>query len=73
MKMLVLQSSDAGEYKCVATNDAGTSEGVAMLTVRGNDLTLTCIVVLNLKSQVNFESQEKVLLNSVCAKQSQSD
>lgn len=27
-------SSDAGEYKCVATNDAGSSEGVAMLTVR---------------------------------------
>lgn len=32
------QSSDAGEYKCVATNDAGTSEGVAMLTVRGKSL-----------------------------------
>ena len=29
------QSSDAGEYKCVASNDAGTSEGVAMLTVQG--------------------------------------
>nr|XP_022322237.1 hemicentin-1-like isoform X1 [Crassostrea virginica] len=27
-------SSDAGEYKCVASNDAGTSEGVAMLTVQ---------------------------------------
>ncbi|OWF52578.1 Hemicentin-1 [Mizuhopecten yessoensis] len=26
-------SSDAGEYNCVATNDAGTSTGVAMLTV----------------------------------------
>ncbi|XP_033761247.1 hemicentin-1-like [Pecten maximus] len=26
-------SSDAGEYKCVATNDAGTSTGVAMLIV----------------------------------------
>ncbi|KAK6167247.1 hypothetical protein SNE40_021325 [Patella caerulea] len=27
-------ASDAGEYKCIASNDAGTSEGVAMLTVR---------------------------------------
>ena len=33
--VFLFQSSDAGEYKCVATNDAGTSEGVAMLTVRG--------------------------------------
>lgn len=32
--ILFLKSSDAGEYKCVATNDAGSSEGVAMLTVR---------------------------------------
>ena len=32
------QSSDAGEYKCVASNDAGTSEGVAMLTVQGEHL-----------------------------------
>jgi len=31
----LFQSSDAGEYKCVATNDVGISEGVAMLTVRG--------------------------------------
>ena len=47
------QSSDAGEYKCVATNDVGISEGVAMLTVRGRgriccynhyyvDYTLSC-------------------------------
>ncbi|KAK3592726.1 hypothetical protein CHS0354_007728 [Potamilus streckersoni] len=27
-------STDAGEYKCVATNDAGTSEGIATLTIR---------------------------------------
>ena len=33
--ILITQSSDAGEYKCVATNDVGISEGVAMLTVRG--------------------------------------
>lgn len=28
------QREDKGEYKCVASNDAGTSEGVAYLTVR---------------------------------------
>ena len=34
--MLCDKNDDAGEYKCVATNDAGSSEGVAFLTVRGN-------------------------------------
>ena len=29
------QNDDAGEYKCVATNDAGSSEGIAYLTVKG--------------------------------------
>ena len=28
------QSDDGGEYKCVASNDAGTSEGVAYLIIR---------------------------------------
>lgn len=32
--MLSIQSEDGGEYKCVASNEAGTSEGVAYLTVR---------------------------------------
>ena len=40
-KCSTFQSTDAGEYKCVATNDAGMSEGVAMLTVRGIQLNLT--------------------------------
>ena len=32
--ILYFQSQDEGIYKCVATNEAGTSEGVAVLTVR---------------------------------------
>lgn len=31
--VFVLQPEDAGEYKCVATNDAGSSEGTAHVTV----------------------------------------
>ena len=30
----LFQNDDAGEYKCVATNDAGSSEGTAQLIVR---------------------------------------
>ena len=30
---LFFQSDDGGEYKCVASNDAGTSEGVAYLII----------------------------------------
>lgn len=35
--LILLQNDDAGEYKCIATNEAGSSEGFAYLTVRGND------------------------------------
>ncbi len=33
-----LQEADAGDYTCVATNDAGSSEGTATLTVRSKYL-----------------------------------
>ena len=39
------QNDDAGEYKCVATNDAGSSEGIAYLTVKGEKLS-QCLLVL---------------------------
>ena len=38
-----MQNDDAGEYKCVATNDAGSSEGVAFLTVRGQRCSLSLL------------------------------
>ena len=34
MKIFYFQSDDGGEYKCVASNDTGTSEGVAYLIIR---------------------------------------
>ena len=30
---VLLQDSDAGEYECLASNDAGTSKGVVSLTL----------------------------------------
>ena len=35
---IYLQEADAGDYTCVATNDAGSSEGTATLTVRSKCL-----------------------------------
>ena len=42
--MYVLQNKDAGDYKCVATNDAGSSEGIATLTVRSRSSCHRCFV-----------------------------
>ena len=33
-EIICFQSDDGGEYKCVASNDAGTSEGVAYRIIR---------------------------------------
>jgi hypothetical protein len=42
--LLFLQHEDAGEYRCIATNDAGSSEATAYLTVRSQWFKLNCVI-----------------------------
>ena len=44
----MLQNKDAGDYKCVATNDAGSSEGTATLTVRSRSSCHCCFMLFSI-------------------------